>query len=508
MHMVLLRPDDTVQLPGASIRAAGVSGQVDIVVLAGTPTSDRSGASVEDGLVEHGVPQQGAEALDAVLRDAGAGAVLAIPLTDLAVAAVPGGSRGPGESPYVELVVDAPDEDEGQVVLEVDAAGVVAWHLSVGDAAGAGDRAGLTRTFRIPISQPDVPGTSEGGEAGEEQRGLFGLGVKKLLHVIRYPLQSAVGAGARLLVNAWEGHARPHGLRLLGPTGLGGPGGLALDRTQLTALSGKPTLLLVHGTFSTAVSGFAGLTHDPALLAELSHRYEGRVLVFDHPTISVDPVANAQWLLDRIPDDVDLVLDVVTHSRGGLVARALTAARTFEGGSRRVPEVRRVIHVATPNAGTTLASRDRWNTLLDAVTNLAMLYPDDTVSVPLTAVVETVKQVGVGVLEGLPGLEAMDPDGAFLAGLAPVTGHGGRHFAIASDFEPSTGPFAVRALDALVDGFFEGGNDLIVPTAGVAAVPDLAAVDVVTLPATPAIAHTGYFGDDVVRQRLAEWLPV
>jgi hypothetical protein len=425
------------------------------------------------------------------------------------VAAATGGSRGIDEDgPHVELVVDAPDEDEGQVILEVDAAGVLAWHLPVQEEGVAdGHRGALTTTFRIPVSQPDILGTSPEDEPGEQQRALLGVGVKKLLHVIRYPLRSAAGVGARLLVRAWEGHARPHGLRMLGSGGLAGPSGFALTPSQLSSLSGKPTLLLVHGTFSSAVSAFEGLGADAALLAELSRRYEGRVLIFDHPSLSVDPAANAGWLLDHVPADVDLVLDVAVHSRGGLVARALTAAGTLQNGARRAPQVRRIVHVATPNAGTTLASPERWTTLLDAVTNLAMLYPDDTVSVPLTSVIETVKQLGVGVLEGLPGLEAMDPDGAFLPSLDHVVGTPAEHFAIASDFAPETAPFALRALDALIDRFFESGNDLVVPTSSAAAVAGMASVDCVTLPATPAIAHTRYFWDDAVRQHLAGWLP-
>jgi hypothetical protein len=129
------------------------------------------------------------------------------------------------------------------------------------------------------------------------------------------------------------------------------------------------------------------------------------------------------------------------------------------------------------------------------------------VSVPLTGVVETVKQLGVGVLEGLPGLAAMDPEGTFLPGLAQVVGKQAEHFAIASDFEPSTAPFALRALDTLIDAFFDSGNDLVVPTSSVAAVTGITTADSVTLPATPAIAHTRYFNDDAVRQRLGDWLP-
>ncbi|WUI60523.1 hypothetical protein OG774_22620 [Actinomycetospora sp. NBC_00405] len=57
--------------------------------------------------------------------------------------------------------------------------------------------------------------------------------------------------------------------------------------------------------------------------AHLERAYDGRIIAFDHPTASVPPEQNAKALLRLIPDDVHLELDIVCHSRGGLVARIL-----------------------------------------------------------------------------------------------------------------------------------------------------------------------------------------
>ena len=69
-------------------------------------------------------------------------------------------------------------------------------------------------------------------------------------------------------------------------------------------------------------------------------------LAFDHFTLSEDPRQNIQWFFEQLPEDITLDLDVVTHSRGGLVARVLTeapphvAGRSTPRGLRRDTERR------------------------------------------------------------------------------------------------------------------------------------------------------------------------
>lgn len=491
--MPQVNPDGRLDVPGVTVRSSGVRADVS------TESWQRPGAARAAGDVRERLAGFGTENTQ-VLTDAldrqDVRPVREIRLDRMSA------RRGPDDAPYLDLEVEAPGDGEGQVMLEVDGSGVVAWHLPGRSADAARTRARGGQVFRIPVVQADLPGAGVSAE-----RGLLGIGARKLLQLLRFPVEAAAGAAGGLLVTAYENRYRPYGLRLLGADGLDHPtAGLALDTAQLAGLSGRPTLLLVHGTFSTAGATFPDLVADTGLLTALRERYEDRVLVFDHPSLHHSPATNARWLLDRVPADVDLVLDVVAHSRGGLVARALTAAPTLAGGARP-PRVRTVVHVGTPNAGTQLAQRDRWSTLFDCLTNLAMLYPDDAVSVPLTAVVETVKQVAVGVFDDLDGLNAMDPASPFLQQLAPAQGvTPARHLAVASDFAPDGGPAALRALDRLVDTYFRAGNDLVVPTAGVSHAPGLVVEETVTVPKAPPVAHTTYFRDAGVRAQLATWL--
>src|SRR5215475_14059249 len=316
--MPLLPPDGALDLPGARVRSVGVSGQVDAVALEGPGVAARGDArDLDEQLAEHAVPGAGARVLAGALARADLRPVLAVPLDDLATAPGAGPVRSLDGEPAVELTVDAPPDGEGQVILEVDAAGVVSWHWAApAEQVAGGVRAGLEQVFRIPVRQLDVPGD---GPPGEADRGLFGIGTKKLLQLLRYPVERVAGAAGRLLVAAWESRYRPYRLsRLDAP-------GRPLGRDDLRTLSGLPTLLLVHGTFSTCGSAFDGMLRDAAFLARMRDRYGSRVLLFDHPSLHVDPAANARWLLEQLPPEAELVLDVVAHSRGGLVARALAS---------------------------------------------------------------------------------------------------------------------------------------------------------------------------------------
>jgi pimeloyl-ACP methyl ester carboxylesterase len=76
----------------------------------------------------------------------------------------------------------------------------------------------------------------------------------------------------------------------------------------------------------------------------------------------------------------DVTVDVIAFDRGGLVARELA-----ERPPDRSPlNVGSVTFVATPNAGTPLCDVDHLQKLVDRVTNLMALIPDN----PVTDVIE------------------------------------------------------------------------------------------------------------------------
>ncbi|WP_344647541.1 DUF7379 domain-containing protein [Cryptosporangium japonicum] len=448
-----------------------------------------------------------------LLGAAGMRVVLGVPLDEIAVSA-----RGfTGETPYVEVAVSAPGPDEGQVVLEVDDVGLVRWHVDVGAVAtaaaiadGAGTpprgvapvRAGLEQVFRVPVRQDD-------------RRALVGFGIRKVLHLIRFPIEAAAAAAGQVVVGWWENRHRPHSLTLVTPETLADvppPGGVPTAR--LAELADQPFLLLVHGTFSTIRSGFAGLARpgDGPGLADLVARYDGRVLGFDHQTLHVDPSVNARWLLERLPRDRPVTLDLLTHSRGGLVGRLIADPGLAREVGVPAPNVRRLIHVGTPNDGTVLASPKRWTTLLDVFTNLLSVLPEEVSTATVESVIELVKQIATGVFTGLAGLTAMDPGNPAVtdANRRPIGGAvrgAGWVRAVASDFTPADGDLRRKALNAIVDPFFGAGNDLVVPTRGVYEAGEYRVADPFVVPTPSTVVHTAFFADARVRAKLGEWLP-
>ena len=136
-------------------------------------------------------------------------------------------------------------------------------------------------------------------------------------------------------------------------------------------LTGGRALLFIHGTCSTSQGGFGAL--NAQVWGQLRKRYDDRVFAYDHPTLSVDPLANVNTLTTLVPPGVQLDVDIVAHSRGGLVARALACA----GNDASFPvHISKVIHVGVPNAGTALANVDRYCKFIDRTSTLLNLAPD------------------------------------------------------------------------------------------------------------------------------------
>jgi hypothetical protein len=305
------------------------------------------------------------------------------------------------------------------------------------------------------------------------------------------------------VAETFERRHRPHRLRTFGPDGTPD------HPVDLDALGDGPALILVHGTAGTAASTFASIPDEA--LAELGRRYDGRVVAFEHPTVSVSPTVNVAWLDEelRALGQRRLRVDLLAHSRGGLVSRLLAEQPDRTGGRL---EVGRAVLVATPNAGTPLASDRRLGQLLDRLTTLSDLLPDSRAVEVLEVLLTVVRQVAVGALEGLDGLAAMDPDGPFLTeelNLAP--GGPASYAAVAADYEPRPGSALARvALDGLSDLVFSDvGNDLVVPTAGSYDVPGRAGfpiADRLVFDPSAGVDHNGYWSRPAFVEHLLDWL--
>lgn len=230
-------------------------------------------------------------------------------------------------------------------------------------------------------------------------------------------------------------------------------------------------LLLVHGTFSKTASPVEGF--GAAFIKWAQQRYRA-VIGLDHWTLSKDPLENAELLaseLKRVAPDLleEKRLDIITHSRGGLVARAFCELLPHAGA------VKNLIFLGTPNCGTDLANPKNWGAMADTLVNLTGL---DHARVFGRLAGLLARLAIAGGMEKIPGLRAQNPlmagQDSFLKRLqAADVDSAVRHAVITAEFEPS--PFvpdlkklwaAAKAagIDASIDGFFQDGNDLVVNT--------------------------------------------
>jgi pimeloyl-ACP methyl ester carboxylesterase len=266
---------------------------------------------------------------------------------------------------------------------------------------------------------------------------------------------------------------------------------------------------MVHGTFSRAHTAFGSLPRE--FVEALYRHYQGRVFAFDHYTLSEDPRQNIESLLQRIPDGASLDLDVICHSRGGLVSRVLAERQAELSLGSRSLAVNKIVFVAAPNAGTLLTDTRHLGDLIDSYTNILNFFPDNGVTEVLQAVITVMKQLAVGAAKGLSGLESMLPGGPFLTDWLNRGPKGAElYYAIASDYEPTQPGLLSWAKDRLVGRVFDHAeNDLIVPTLGVyrGNGSDLFPIaDHYVFPPAAGIQHGGYFSDSATQQQIMAWL--
>jgi hypothetical protein len=230
-------------------------------------------------------------------------------------------------------------------------------------------------------------------------------------------------------------------------------------------------LLFIHGTASSLEGGYADI--NTKILEALKDKYPV-ILGYDHFTLSKTPEENAQELLnnlnklkkDKILDN-KFKVDVVTHSRGGLVLRS------FVELMKGCDYVDNVIMAACPASGTDLANPRKWDSLANMINILSNIFAFAGV-VPL--------KIFFGLVGGLvkfasskvknpkaiPGIWAMNPNSDFIKRLNQNSGNiGGKvtYNTIGSDFEPSgllRGGIKDDIADGIADAFFGDPNDLVV----------------------------------------------
>jgi hypothetical protein len=326
----------------------------------------------------------------------------------------------------------------------------------LGDEASAG-------VLRFPVNQV-AGGTAPAAPGQPAVLGIEDIAIgaaasivtKRVLQVLRSPVDAALLSTIR----QFEPQPRMLALRSDGFQPLDGA---EAWRALLPPGAERRVLLHVHG-FNSSTAGGGGAKFVPQLAAN----YDA-VLSYDHPTATISPLDNAIELLRMVPDDLRLAVDLVAHSRGGLVSRSLIELADWQDKLRPV----RLLTAGSPHAGTRLAEPARWDRLVSIGMTLAswlatvgggQLWAPKLLELMLKAAVQ-------GVFD-LPGIAAMTPGGDFLNQLnaadKPGLDERVRYAAVTSTFAISdvVQQGFKQAFTALAMQVFMGEpNDLVVHTA-------------------------------------------
>jgi hypothetical protein len=287
---------------------------------------------------------------------------------------------------------------------------------------------------------------------------------------------------------------------------------------------GQRALGLIHGFIDRVTLAFGSELRGrfPRSFVEaLCTTYQQQTFAFDHPTIFASPEENADWFVTQLPSAPNKVtLDLVCHSRGGLVARALGAAPRRLALEAKNITLGRIIFVGTPNAGTKLTgvsdieakARDA---LLTVFTNLFQATGGPGTKDAIALIMHIAGLPLEEITEEI-GVQAMRPDGPFLTTMnaIPLPPGDQAHFAITADYGPTNGPFdhVLARVKPLVDDIMAGSNDLVVPTEGVMGVSTPQGRFYITngppkrfIP-SDGVHHLSYFGQKQTQQLIETWL--
>lgn len=408
-------------------------------------------------------------------------------------------TRSTGE-PAITLRAKVISAKMGQAVLYSDESGVLQWIFPDQPVDSDGIRGGAEVTFQLPRARVPVDTTSpETRNRGE--------GIKlarRIVRVVLWKTDALLHDSAHAMVRAWENNVRHYGWQMVPFDNH--------DPVDWHRIAGGRTLLLLHGTFSTAEAAFAALPQDT--VERLRQHYAGRIIAFNHPSLHHAPAENVASMLRDLRDLPGMLdLDLVTHSRGGLVGRELIRQVHQQG---RQVRVHKAVLVAVPNRGTPLVNGDYWIEMLDRYTNLIAQAPDTSWTIALEGLLILVKLIGHATLAALPGLQTMLPNSEYLRDLNTAPPDRVRYHALVADYQPHDAGwlrrFCKRTQGKLVDRFFDEANDGVVPTSGgYSATSDGSGWQI---PATQRrefvtndnISHSTFFANATVNKYLLQWL--
>lgn len=311
------------------------------------------------------------------------------------------------------------------------------------------------------------------------------------------------------------------------------------DGTTLTPIE-KPVqdgrvLLVVHGTFSNTDHLFDELratSPGRSFLQAAVQKYD-QVLAFDHYTLSMSPVMNALDLARHFASS-QAAVDIISHSRGGLVSRWWL--EHFDHGAA----ARRLVLAGAPLGGTSLAAAPRLRNALNLLTNVARAIGGAATlgagAVPLLGLVSGLVKVVTSVTSVATTTPLVDAAIAMVPGLsaqarvannfelarlrlrsAPIPGE---YYAVRSNFQPAGVRWAfwkyftqirTRAADLAADMVFRSPNDLVVDTDSMTYLDEGVRIPPARLldyRKNPTVNHLNYFRQTRTVKAVRKWYGV
>ncbi|WP_018609029.1 esterase/lipase family protein [Uliginosibacterium gangwonense] len=288
---------------------------------------------------------------------------------------------------------------------------------------------------------------------------------------------------------------------------------------QLDQAQGQRVLIFIHGIFSSIAGAFSDLgkpDQDDATMQKLIKAYNGHAFGYDHWTISKTPLENALDLLDKIPLGANWTVDLVCHSRGGLITRALCANpsttdkldhldlhKIVSKRNGKVKDIGKVCFVAAANQGSPLANPDEIRKFL----NIAALLASKSPCFALNVVVGLAR-VLVSSAFNLPSVQQLATTSSLVKDLNQIKNlmNPKNVFGVRADFDYAHS--ILLEMGVLLDKLLmKIDNDLVVPYDGVASTnPTISAADLLEF-GTPnekqgKVWHTNFFGQERTKNYL------
>jgi len=406
----------------------------------------------------------------------------------------------------------------------------------------------------------EVADTLSFGAPRPGERGLFGGFILKTLKVLGIDL---AGETALAIARKFEETQEPphrRGLGLFRARMV--TGSFGLDDLPAGPVD-KRVLVFVHGTTSSTWGSFGELwsSQRSDTLKALRTMYGENVFGFDHRSMTVGPIENALELANALQAllDKDAEIDLVSHSRGGLVGELLCRMnvsgkgepftveergwiadgswlengknlepKEIEAGKATLAEwatqldalgsalaalaargirVRRFARVACPALGTTLVSMrlDRYAQIL---VNVGNLVPSTS---PLGQTVAALGDFLAALLREktkpqlVPGIAAMLPDSGLIRMVNnPQRTVDSQLSVIAGDLQ--AGSIWQRLLTLVADRFYAGEHDLVVNTGSMYGGAPRVARSLLFHDVGSDVDHFNYFKNDSSAPMLARAL--